>query len=172
MKRIVLTSIIACLLLCALVSCTGTLSEAEIISQSIGVSVDNGCIEFYTDDHGGFHGDGETYAQITFADNSFLNKIKENEQWSELPLSQNLNVIVYGGELPNGESWLPFIQDENDQPLLPTISNGYYFFKDRYNEYKKDEKDDSLLFERYSMNFTLAIYDADSHTLYFYEYDS
>lgn len=169
MKRILL--LIACLLLYVLTSCSGTLSEEETISRSIGVSVDSGFIEEYTDTHGGFHGDGEAYAKIAFSDESFCDLVKDNPDWQPLPLPKTLKVVLYGGTLDNGDSWSSFIENENDTPQLPDISDGYYFFKDRYSG-GTDEKDVSVIFERYSMNFTLAIYDTDSKTLYFYEIDT
>ena len=170
MRKILLFMVI-CLLFNILTSCAGTATESDMISRRIDVSVDGGCVEVYTDNHGGFHGDGETYAKIIFSDESFCDAIKQNSEWSDLPLSENLNVVVYGGTLPNGEPWGSFIEDENDQPLIPTISNGYYFFKDRHYE-SRNRKDDSLIFERYSFNLTLAIYDSDSKVLYFYEIDT
>ncbi|MBO5328889.1 MAG: hypothetical protein J6B04_06925 [Clostridia bacterium] len=161
------------LILCiySLTACTSTATEHEIISKDLGVDVSKGQVQIYRDDHGGFHGDGETYAKITFSDESFYNAIQNNAEWARLPLTQILTVVVYGGTLPNGDSWESFIKDEDDKLLIPSISDGYYFFKDRHIE-SKSEKEDSPIFDRYSMNFTLAIYDSQSKVLYFYEIDT
>ena len=166
-----LSLILAFLGIFLLTACGGTASEAERISKRIDLSVDGGNVEIFTDSHGGFLGDGETYAKVTFSDETFCDKIKQSSKWSALPLTEALNIVVYGGEMKNGYSRDSFIVDEEDRLLIPTINNGYYFFKDRHSE-SKDSKDDTSLFERNSLNFTLAIYDIDSKTLYFYEIDT
>lgn len=170
MKRII-TFVIACLLLFSLVSCSKKEPDPEVIFSRIGVNVDDGTIEVYTNSHGGFLGDGETYAKIVFSDDVFCNEIKNNAEWSKLPLTPTLNIVVYGGDRQNGASSKSFIRDENDQPLIPNISDGYYFFKDRHDN-SKNEKDDTPILDRASVNFTLAIYDSESKTLYFYEIDT
>ena len=164
--------LIAIFLLCNLVSCSGTATNQEIISNELGIDIASGNIETYTDTHGGFHGDGETYSKITFSDDSFYNEIKNNTDWSPFPLTPNLTVVVYGGTDPNGDSWESFIKDKNDNTLIPEITNGYYFFIDRHSDFKNNKKDDSKIFDRHSMNFTLAIYDITSKTLYFYAIDT
>ncbi len=170
MKRIIV-SIITCILLGSLTACEEPTPPEKIISNHLGVSVGDGIIETYTDNHGGFHGDGEAYAKVSFSDDSFYDLIRENPEWHNLPLPQTLKVIVYGGKLDSGESWAPFIEDKYGCPLLPDVYNGYYFFKDRHRE-STDEKDSSIIFDRYSMNFTMAIYDSDTKTLYFYGIDT
>lgn len=49
--------------------------------------------------------------------------------------------------------------------LLPGIANGFYRLIDRHS----DAGDGQNLLERASLNVTLAVYDADSDTLYFCE---
>lgn len=53
-------------------------------------------------------------------------------------------------------------------PLLPGIANGFYRLIDRHS----DAGDGQNLLERASLNVTLAVYDADSDTLYFCEMDT
>lgn len=163
--------VVLCLLCSTVLSACTTATEHEIISDALGMDVSACEIKTFTDTHGGFLGDGTTYAELIFPDDSFCATIQNNAKWVSLPLSQELQVVVYGGTRQNGESWTPFVRDENGSPLIPTITNGYYFFKDRQAEIGK-EQDDSMLFQRYSMNFILAIYDADAQTLYYYKYDS
>ena len=54
---------------------------------------------------------------------------------------------------------------------IPQIENGYYNFYDRASK-NKNNNDDSKLFDRYSFNFSLAIYDADTDRLYYFEFDT
>lgn len=54
---------------------------------------------------------------------------------------------------------------------IPEINNGYYYFLDRHLE-AKNKHDDTDLNNRYSRNFSLAIYDADNKIIYFYEMDT
>lgn len=164
--------VVLCLLCSTVLSaCTVAATEHEILSDALNIDVSTGEIKSFTDTHGGFLGDGTTYAELVFPDDSFYTTIQNNSKWVSLPLSQELQVVVYGGTRQNGESWQPFVRDENGNPLIPTIFNGYFFFKDRQAGIGK-EQDDSMLFQRYSMNFILAIYDADTQTLYYYKYDS
>jgi len=44
-------------------------------------------------------------------------------------------------------------------------------FVDRHSE-SKDIHSDIDLFSRHSFNFTIALYDVDSNTLYYYEFDT
>ena len=54
---------------------------------------------------------------------------------------------------------------------MPAIYNGYYMFEDRHSE-SKDSRDDSELFDRYSYNFSIAIYDCDTDKMYYFEFDT
>ena len=165
--------IIVCVFMCAFVGCFDRerLTDAQKISRRLGMSVESGVVETYTSDHSSFNGDGETYAKVTFEDESFCGLIVQSGNWLNLPLTQTLSVAVYGGTLPNGMSWSSLIEDDNDQPLIPQIDEGYYYFKDRSRQ-SENEKDDSQIFERYSFNFTIAIYDLVNRTLYFFEIDT
>ena len=170
MKKVISLFTITCLLF-AMTSCRKIVDKTSIISGRLGVPVEGGHVEVDTDTHGGCNGDGETYAEITFSDESFFDEIKSNSEWSELPLTETLNHFVYGGLDSKGRYRFPAVEDENHKSIIPPISNGYYFFKDRHPNCT-DEKDDSQIFDRYSFNFTLAIYDSNSKTLYFYEIDT
>ena len=52
--------------------------------------------------------------------------------------------------------------------ISPGIANGFYRLIDRHS----DAGDGQNLLERASLNVTLAVYDADSDTLYFCEMDT
>lgn len=127
-------------------------STAEVISDD--------------DSHGGFHGDGERYLEFQFADDSFENTIKKDHTWHALPMQDDvIEALLYGktmGEITYG----PYLQAE-----MPEIEKGYYFFYDRHAE-GNDPFDTAKVLGRSSMNFTVALYDTESDTLYFAELDT
>lgn len=71
----------------------------------------------------------------------------------------------HGGEVFSAG---PYLTDDSGDPLLPGIANGFYRLIDRHS----DAGDGQNLLERASLNVTLAVYDADSDTLYFCEMDT
>lgn len=118
------------------------------------------------DTHGGFHGDGTYHIALDCSDNK--EKIYEKiSDWSELPLSENLQLIMYGGEKDGCTYGYNFAEKTN----IPAVNNGYYCFLDRYSE-ATDKHSDIELFNRYSYNFSLAIYDADTDILYYIREDT
>ena len=143
-------------------------TDLDFLSSKLNnLDITNGEILCFKDTHGGFLGDGECYAEVKFSDNSVSDKIKN--EWQKLPLTNNLNTVIYGGEVETEfgpGTVLSFADDK-----IPTIKNGYYYFEDRHSD-SKNKKDDTDIFIRYSYNFTVAIYDLDTHTLYFYALDT
>lgn len=137
--------------------------------KELGIDKSKGQLDQYIDTHGSL-GDGSTYIKISFdgenAD-TVENELKESKYWRQLPLSGNLQTAVYGDEdnLSLVDSF------GNDIPSIPTISDGYYYFKDRHSE-SKDSSDDSALFSRYSYNFDIIIYDMEKHILYIFKLDT
>ena len=115
------------------------------------------------DTHGGFLGDGE---YILIADcGKEPHWPADLYGWKELPLPENIQLIMYGPE-----------PDEYDYSLageagIPYIENGYYYFENRHpNAEKEDSSED--LFDLFSFNFSLALYDADKDMLYYYDLDT
>ncbi len=173
MKRII-TVLILFLTLISLSSCTLFIqrTDIEFLSTKLnGLDVSSGKIIYYKETHGGFHGDGDLYSEIKFTDNVVSEKIKQSNDWFKMPLTHNLNVVIYGGEVKGEfgrtETWESFI----DEKKIPQITNGYYYFEDRHSD-STNKKDDTDIFKRYSCNFTVAIYDLDTHILYFYAIDT
>lgn len=140
------------------------------ISHMLGVNIRKGTVITYTDNHGGFHGDGMTFAAISFSDETVSTKISENRYWNALPLTENLTALAYGITTENSHRG-PYLRDENEEAVIPEIQNGYYYFLDRHSE-STDRHDDSEVFNRYSYNFILAIYDADTNILYYTKFDT
>ena len=117
------------------------------------------------DTHGGFHGDGTYYLIMDCSDN----KEKASEilkGWNALPLTENLRWLIYGGE-KNGKTRYGLY----DEVHIPEIEKGYYMFLDRHME-STDSKDDTGIFDRSSYNFSFAIYDSDTDTFYYFDYDT
>ncbi len=111
------------------------------------------------DTHGGFHGDGSSLHVYHYTDSSMQPEMEESELWKKLPLSENVfNLIrnTIGNECAEA---------------IPEVTNGYYFFYDRHSQ-TNDPYDESELWNRHSINCTVAIYDADEDILYVFEEDT
>ncbi|NBI07841.1 hypothetical protein [Senegalia massiliensis] len=143
------------------------------ISLTTGINFLDGRILKNVDSHGGFHGDGTTYIEIMFSDKeneSIIRSIENNDRWGKLPLTDDLNIALYG-KGSSSQFIGPLVTNDEGKGFFPTVENGYYFFIDRYSE-SKDKKDDTSIINRNSFNFTIAIYDKDSKTLYYCELDT
>lgn len=143
--------IVACLLLCGLAGC-GLETMADRISEVTGLP--SGNVKDSFDNHGGFHGDGIAYAVVTFPDQEAERAIAQNPDWKPYPLDGTVQTLLYG-VTTDSESRGPYVTDDDGEPLFPEISDGYYF-----------------LLDRASFNFTVAIYDKETRTLYYAEIDT
>ena len=156
------------LVISSLAGCTP--SDKATVEKSLEISLKNAEMIESKDSHGGFHGDGTFFCSLECPSDSVLNQIESNEHWHELPLSDNLNKLVIG-ETDGMTTYYPVFADEDGNILFPQVENGYYFFKDRYDE-AEDEYDDADVLNRGSYNFTFALYDSDNHKLYYCEIDT
>lgn len=139
----------------------------EELSQTLSVDLSQATVTEEEDTHGGFQGDGERWVVVSLEED--VSSALEEAGWQELPLPQPLEAAVYGvTEEAGGQSISegPYFQRE-----IPRISDGYYFFRDRHSQ-AADPTDPSELLERASFNFTVALYDRDSQTLYYGELDT
>lgn len=84
--------------------------------------------------------------------------------WETLPLSQNISVLLYGGEIDG----MMYSGDISESAHIPKIKHGYYCFIDKLQSGKNKHSDAELL-DSVSFNFRLAIYDADTDMLYYME---
>lgn len=118
------------------------------------------------EDYGGFPVDGSHYLILDCSGNKqkALEIIKD---WNKLPLSENLNIAMYGGE----KDGIIYGYELAKEAHIPKIENGYYIFEDRHSE-SSDSKDDSELFDRYSFNFSIAVYDCDTDKMYYFKFDT
>ena len=132
------------------------------VSESLGIDVSRGTVDFSYDDHSGFHGDGTMYAVLSFPDDTLEDMISAPGGWYALPLTENLQTLIYG-------NWTetkvigPFVG-----VAVPAVEQGWWYFYDRQGE----THDDSEVLNRGSFNYTVAIYDADQNQLIYIEYDT
>ena len=118
------------------------------------------------DTHGGFHGDGDWSAVLRYGSNDLLSALSGHPEWRPLPLSETLSdaLEIYASDMVEGIAF--------QGPML-SAKHGYYFFLDRQTAADNTApKDESKLLSRYSVNFTLAVYDADTSFLYILEADT
>ena len=136
-------------------------SNNNVISN-LGLNKDNCKIIEEKDTHSGFLGDGDYFAKIK------CSKIEDklNKKWKELPISEPLKEATEL-EQCNSKSCENIYERYN----IPDIENGYYYFKDRHSE-STNKYDDTDINNRPSYNFTFAILDKDTNTIYYYELDT
>lgn len=106
------------------------------IEHTLGVDLSSATILQSLDSHGGFHGDGDTYVKMTFAADegkTFEKELEKNVAWSKFPLTDNLNIVVYGKKSVSG-SVAPLVANDNGEAYFPSVDNGYYFFLDRHSD--------------------------------------
>ena len=97
--------------------------------------------------------------------------LSQEAGWYATPLPEELEAVWYGltRETDQGEESVgPYLPEGVS---VPQVESGYYFFQDRHRE-AEDPGDPSNLFSRNAYNFTAALYDAGSETLYYYELDT
>lgn len=160
MKKI-LYILLALIVVLSIIGCKSS-STIEYIKKEINLDISKCHIIEDNDEHSGFLGDGEYFVKAECLDND-ENIINQINSWNVLPLSKNLQLIMYGG---NGYNY-----ELAKSVGIPEINNGYYYFIDRHSE-SVDKQSDIDLFNRYSFNFTLALYDNDTNILYYYELDT
>ena len=96
--------VVLCLLCSTVLSaCTVAATEHEILSDALNIDVSAGEIKTFTDTHGGFLGDG-TYYLILDCSERKEQATELIKDWKPLPLTENLQLIMYGGE-KNGVSY-------------------------------------------------------------------
>lgn len=132
------------------------------ISESLGIDVEKAEIVEQMDDHSGFHGDGCTYAVLSFPDEELEAQISAPGGWKQLPLTDDLTTLIYGTRTETAATG-PFIG-----VTMPRVEEGYYFFYDRLNE----RYTDVAVLTLGSYNYTIGIYDSARNLLYYCEYDT
>ena len=148
MKRIVsVILILACLslLLCNCNLFYGKKSLKNVAAEHLNLSLDDAVVLEEWDNHGGFHGDGETFVKLSCRDGFEENF---NSEWKPLPLEGEAYEYFY--------EWGGLVEDpETNEKVIPEVENGYWFFKSTG-----------------AMNWDFALFDCEENILYFYEYDA
>ena len=178
MKRTVLILTALILAVFTLPGCVlpGKADTKTTVGRRVELDLSEASVQTDRDTHGGFHGDGVWFVQLDCSARPLADEIAANPHWKPLPASDNVAILLYGGEKA-GSGYAPVVKIDDhdsgvyDQPLFPEVENGYYFFFDRHDGVKDPYNDVSVL-NRASYNFTVAVYDADADTLCFCEVDT
>lgn len=169
MKKIVILVILFFISLYGFIKFTGT-SDVDYVKEQININIPKPINIIYEDTHEGFHGDGKIFAKLEFASEdkeNILEEFKDNVSWYKTPLSENINMFIYGG-IKNG---VYYGCDVAKDFKIPQVENGYWYFVDHHSE-SDDSSSDAKIFYRGSFNMTIAIYDIDKNVLYYVEFDT
>ena len=121
------------------------------VSQNLQISILRGSVLRSWETHGGFHGDGETYTEL-----SGRVILPDSENWHTLPAPPEFWHLAFN------------CRDDNDNCVIPRISEGNWYF---YNRHPKNT-DPTAMEDHGSWNYTLAVYDSVNQILYYYELDT
>ena len=138
------------------------LNESFSILRRVGrrLNLDLGRSELreFRDTHGGFLGDGDTFAVVQLTEEQALDAESMmaygEPWWHPLPLTEELTRVLWGDA--------PLCRD------VPEVENGWYYFYDAQGHPYIEES----IFSRFSFNFVLAVYDAESRMIYYYKLDT
>ena len=143
-------ALIACLaLLLALTAC-GPSTGAEVVASALDLDTSMAQEVVYTDDHGGWLGDGLTHIVLTFPEGGLQGQLQRDSQWSFLPMDGTTRALL----------------SHVDGEELAEIPQGYFRLIDRHSDTQ------TPILSRNSYNFTLAVYDAQQRTLHYFELDT
>ncbi len=132
------------------------------IEKRYGIDLSGAKIISDADTHGGFFGDGDRFT--SFDVSSWKTLKEETAHWENLPLTENLEIIMYGGEIDGTIYGYDLAKKGN----IPHIEDGKYYFTDRQHELNTDTD----LFSGASFNFTLFMLDEKENILYMVEFDT
>ena len=154
--KTLLTVLLALLCIVSLTACTESeKTEYDVLSDMIGnIDISRGEVAAYTSQHE-LTDKGTTYGEVIFPDQSFRDAIQSNKDWKALPMSNDLAAYIFN----------------EDDPLIPAATNGYYYFRDRHPN-STDAGNESQFLTRDEMHYMVAVYNTDTQTLYIYVYDT
>ena len=152
-----------------LTACSSAHADEQRVGDALSLDLPEAASISYEDTHGGFHGDGETFAVLTFDEDAAqeVETLLRDAGWQALPMEGDLAIFAYGGE-KEGVSYGYEALVKNEVPVL---ENGWYWFFNRDDAAENPYSADGLLGQG-SINCTVSAYDADTDTLYFYELDT
>ncbi|MDO4617171.1 MAG: hypothetical protein Q4B03_06915 [Lachnospiraceae bacterium] len=159
-KKLSTLTLVFVIILCAFCACGREVVNDQAILKKIGHTELKTVSSNITDTHGAFHNDGVTFAVIELAEDSaaaLTADITASPDWTGYPMNETVQTLVSN------------VLNKNDYIHIPEISNGYYQLVDRHAD--KNSDDDEFL-SRSSYNFTLVIFNTDTNTLYYCEFDT
>lgn len=155
---------------------TGCVGNARTLPGTLGVTLTDSTISEHWDDHGGMS-DGTQYWKVDLSqeDAAALEQTAQTgEGWHTFPLTGDANVLIYGteGVEETSDGGLisagPYLTGKDGKALLPQVEEGYWFF---WDDQTRSPEITGVL-GRSSYNFTAAVYDSVTHTLYCGELDT
>lgn len=149
------TLVLFCALLCVLSACGTEGQDLRYVEKTLDLDLSGGTLERFEDDHGGFHGDGQTTAVV--AVDGLAEELADTAGWKPLPMTDNAAQAVRLCEA-EGET-------------VEETAEGFYYLYDRQSQ-SSDPYDDTQIHSRASWNFTMAVYDSEQGRLYFYKFDT
>lgn len=172
MKRILGMLLALTLLTCMAAGC-GEQDIRQELSDTLGIDLTDAVILEETDTLGGFHGDGTACIALELTSiqaEAIQAAVGTEPHWHALPLTETAEIILYG---ISEDGWTsgPYLHNDDYEPLVPEVENGCWFFLDRHSQ-ATDNVTDAGVLSRWSFNFSIALYDADSRILYYLELDT
>ena len=162
MRKIILS--LAAIAMSVMLAACQSGDPAGQIGSELGLDLSGSTVTSKVEDHG-FHGDGTTFDLLTFEDDSVLQQIQESSDWNPLPMYETTTALIYG--LSDDSYQIgPYLNDGSGNPLFPEVVQGYYRLIDRQDDTEQD------ILERYSFNFTVAVYDSEENILYYGKQDT
>jgi len=165
------------LILMLLFGCSKAKEPVDYVSELLGTDTSEFAVTAYYDTHSGWLGDGETVLIMSLTEHQETQLLRDTQNHFcryDLPFSQPISIALYGGEMDRGGvSYYhgSLFHTDSGEPIVPQITNGFYLFYDRHSE-STDPSNDFRLHYRGSWNFDLAVYDADTRTLYYLVLDT
>ena len=129
-------------LFCSIYNFFYTIPDVAAIKSCTGIKISSSQIEFYEDEHGSFHGDGEMLIIFSPTENQ-IDFIKNN--WKKTPIKDSIAPLIFSKSEYNS------LKD-----LIPDVK-GFWIFEDRGNS-------------AFSYNFSFAFFDGEN--VYYYELDT
>lgn len=163
-------ALLAIVLPLCLFACSRPGRIADEISDALEIDLRAGRTVAVSQDRDRMFGDGQLFVELQFYGDDAEAAIRDNPRWNPLPPNDEVTTLLYGSSGINSFAG-PFVTTRDGEPLFPAVKTGYYFFEDRHPDAWAGEPESAVL-ERASFNFTVAVYDAESDTLYFAQLDT
>lgn len=144
----------------------------EDIGESLGLELAGCPVEILKNTYGSYWSYGEYTAAVPLTPEQAeaAEAGMTGTYWHSGPLPLQLRAVLYG-TTANTDYRGPFFTDYDGNLLIPEADPEAFFFRDRAGD-RIAPADWKRLHNDYQMNFTLAVYDADTNILYFFMKDT